>query len=82
MRSDIKHALKSFVVELLVYAVLVVGYFYLALHLLGDWLLDLFTHHRELYALLALALIVCQGLLLEALTTALLSAIKPRLDRE
>jgi len=82
MRPDVKRTLKSFIVELLVYGVLVVGYFFLVLHFLGDWLMDFFTRDRRLYAVLALALIVCQGLVLEALTTALLSLIKPRVKEE
>ena len=82
MRRDIRHTLRSFLIELLVYAVLVVGYFFLVLHLLGDWLLGLFEHHRVLYAIIALALIVGQGVLLEALTTALLSLIQPRVKDE
>jgi len=82
MRPDVRHTLRSFLIELLVYGVLVVGYFFLVLHLLGNWLLGLFEHHRGLYAILALALIVCQGLVLEAVTTALLSLIKPRIKEE
>jgi len=82
MRPDVKHALKSFFIELVVYGVLVVGYFFLVLHFLGDWLQGLFVQHRAVYAALALALIVGQGLLLEALTTALLSLIKPRVEEE
>ena len=82
MRPDIKHTLRSFLIELLVYAVLVVGYFFLVLHLLGDSLLNLFEGHRVLYAIVALMLIVCQGALLEALTTGLLSIIKPRIKDE
>ena len=82
MRSEIKHTLKSFFVELVVYGVLVVGYFFVVLHLVGDWLLEIFEQHRGLYAILALGLIVGQGVLLEAVTTALLSVIKPRLKDE
>ena len=82
MRPDVRHTLRSFLIELLVYGVLVVGYFFLVLHLLGNWLLGFFEHHCGLYAILALALIVCQGLVLEAVTTALLSLIKPRIKEE
>jgi hypothetical protein len=82
MRPDLKGTLKSFIVELLVYAALVVAYFFLVLHLLGHLLMDIFTHHRQLYAALALALIVSQGFLLEALTTALLALIKPWLEKK
>ena len=62
----------SFGWELLIYGGLVVAYFFLVLHFLGNWLLDLFQHHRTIYAFMALALVVAQGLLLEAATRGLL----------
>jgi hypothetical protein len=80
----VKHAtinsLKLFVLELLLYAALVAGYYLLVLHFLGSGLKDLFDHHRRLYASLALGLIIGQGFLLEVLTRVLLSWIEPRTD--
>ncbi len=72
MKRELKSVLKSFSLELPVYAVAVVGYFFLVLHFLGDWLYHLFRDDRRLYAVLALALIVGQGIVLEVLTRALL----------
>jgi hypothetical protein len=69
-----------FVLEMLLYAGLVAGYYFLVLHFLGNSLKDLFDHQRHLYAALALALIIGQGLLLEVLTRVLLSWIEPRTD--
>ena len=80
MRREIRNSLKSFLVELAVYAALVTVYFFLVLHLLGGWLYGLFEHDRRLYAWLALLLIIGQGLLLETLTRALLAWLKPRND--
>lgn len=82
MNRELKGWLKSFLIELLVYSVLVVGYFFLVLHLLGDWIARLFEGDRRLYAFVALALIVGQGILLELLTTALFALIKPRVDEQ
>jgi hypothetical protein len=80
MNRDAKGSLKSFLVELLVYAALVIGYFYFVQHFLGDWIAQLFHGDRRVYAAAALALIVCQGIALEMLTAALFSVIKPRMD--
>lgn len=71
---------KSFLIELAVYAVLVTGYFFLVLHFLGDWLADLFHHHRQTYAFVALALIFGQGVVLEMITSALLRFIRYRAE--
>jgi hypothetical protein len=80
MKPEVKHSLKSFLVELMVYAALVAGYYFLVLHFLGDWLLHLFQSERRLYAGVALGLIVAQGLLLEMLTRLLLGWAKPRTE--
>jgi hypothetical protein len=66
----------SFLVELIVYAVFVFAYFFLVLHFLGGWVKHLFDANRTLYAVVALGLIITQGVALEALTTALLRLIR------
>ncbi|HTS17446.1 MAG TPA: hypothetical protein VMP11_07730 [Verrucomicrobiae bacterium] len=68
----------SFLIELAVYAVFVFAYFFLVLHFLGNWVKHLFDDRRTLYAVVALALIVFQGIALEMLTTALLKLIGRR----
>lgn len=80
MNREVKGSLKSFLVELLVYSALVVGYFFVVRHFLADWITHLFEGDRRLYAGAALTLIVCQGIALEMLTTALFALIKPRMD--
>ena len=82
MRAELKTWLKSFLLELVVYSILVVGYYFLVLHFLGDWLELLFEQKRRVYASVALLLIVGQGILLETLTTALLKTIKPGSEKE
>ncbi len=76
MKSFPKHALKAVLIELVVYAGLVFGYFFLVLHFLGTWLHQLFEQKRTVYAFVALGLIVSQGVLLEMLTTGLLRLIR------
>ena len=82
MDQEAKSSLKSFLIELLVYAALVLGYYFLVLHFLGGWLHELFEHNRKTYAAMTLLLIVCQGILLETFTTFLLAFIKPRVEGE
>jgi hypothetical protein len=77
-KADARELLEHFTVELPVYAGLVVAYFFLVLHFLGDWLYELFKENRKLYALAALALIIGQGVVLEFLTSALLQLIRTR----
>lgn len=75
-RSQKIASLGSFLAELAVYAVFVLGYFFLVLHFLGDRLKQVFDEDKILYAILALALIIAQGILLEMLTSALLRVIR------
>ena len=65
-----------FLAELVIYALFVLAYFFLVLHFLGGWLKQVFDENKNLYAILALALIIVQGVLLEMLTSALLQVIR------
>ncbi|MDB6066525.1 MAG: hypothetical protein JWR26_2733 [Pedosphaera sp.] len=76
MKKELRSVFKSFSIELPVYAVLVVVYFFLVLHYLGNWLFHLFRDERHIYAVVSLALIVGQGIVLEILTSALLRLIR------
>jgi hypothetical protein len=78
MRKDAARTLRAFAIELAIYAVLIVAYFFLVLHLLGQWLYGLEIHHRYIYAGLSIVLIVGQAVLLESLTTFLIRLIRGR----
>jgi hypothetical protein len=80
MRPEVESSLRSFLVEVVVYAALVTGYYFLVLHFLGGWLHQLFTTERRLYAVVALLLIIGQGMVLEMLTRLLLGWLKRRTD--
>ena len=71
---------RSFLVELGVYGVLVVGYFFVVLHFLAGWLEGMFHENIRMYAVVALALMIGQGVVLEMLTTLLLKLIRARTD--
>ena len=78
MKNGATGTLKAFLIELVVYAFLVVGYFFLVLHFLGGALHDLASRHRFIYAITAIVLIIGQAVFLEAVTTLLLRVIKGR----
>jgi hypothetical protein len=70
-KREVRILIRNFVIEVLIYAALVVGYFLLVLRLLGEPLKELFTTNLTPYAFAALALIVVQGVFLEFLTSFL-----------
>ena len=78
-KPNLKTLLGDFVLELVIYSVLIVAYFVLALRLLAEPLTSLFHSSLIAYAVLALVLIAGQGLLLERFTSFLLDYV--RLDR-
>ena len=78
MKKDSAKSLRVFAIELAIYAVLVTIYFFLVLHLLGNWLYRLDMQHRILYAVVALLLIAGQAVVLDALTTVLFRFLRRR----
>ena len=78
MKKQAAKSLRVFAIELAVYAVLVVCYFFLVLHLLGEWLYHLETQHRYIYAGVALLLIAGQAVALDAVTTLLFRFLRGR----
>lgn len=79
MKKDRKKLIRNFALELGLYALLVFGYFWTILQLLGDWLAQLYATNLPLYAVIALLLIVAQGVLLESVTALLVRLL--RLER-
>ena len=78
MKKDSAKSLRVFAIELAIYAVLVTAYFFLVLHLLGNWLYRLDMQHRILYAVVALLLIAGQAIVLDAVTTLLFRFLRNR----
>ena len=78
-RADLRRLIRNLAVELAIYTVLLVVYFFAVLRFLGDFLTELSHSHTLWYALVGLGLIVAQAVLLEALTSALMRWV--RLDR-
>jgi hypothetical protein len=62
-----------FIIELVIYALLVSVYLALILHFLVAWLKDLFTHQPVLYAFVSIVLMILQAVGLEKLTGILVN---------
>jgi len=78
MKKEAAKSLRAFAIELAIYAVFVIGYFFLVLHLLGEWLYHLEAQRRILYAVVALLLIAGQAVALDAVTTLLFRFLRGR----
>lgn len=78
MENKPTHAARSFLIELLVYAGLVVVYVFFVIAFLGNRLDALYEHHKIRYAFAALLLIIGQGVVLEMVTSILLKLIRFR----
>jgi pilus assembly protein TadC len=63
---------KTFLFELLIYGALLFAYFYLVLHYLSGWFKELFDHDRQLYAVMALVIMIGQTVCLEVVSALLL----------
>ncbi len=72
----LRRTLFRLAIELGMYAVLVAAYMFLILHFFSGLLVNLFHNDRVMYAALALALMVFQGIFLESLTTFLIDRLE------
>jgi hypothetical protein len=77
-KREASGTLRAFLIELPVYAALVIAYFFAVLHFLGGWLGNLFGKHHVVYAIVALLLLVGQALLLDAVTSLLMALLRRR----
>jgi hypothetical protein len=80
VRGKSIRSIRVFLLELVIYTAMVIGYFYVVLYSLTEVLKDLYDHNRKLYAIVALAVMVCQGVFLETATAAILTFIKSRMN--
>jgi hypothetical protein len=78
MKKETAKSLRAFGIELAAYAILVTLYFFLVLHLLGDWLYHLEANHRYMYAGVAILLIAGQAVVLDTVTTLLFRVLRGR----
>ena len=71
----IRKMIGSFAIELIIYSVLVVAYFFAVLRLLSEPLGRLYSSNLVLYAFLALGLIVAQAVVLEFVTSFIMGLL-------
>lgn len=75
-KGQLWQALRAFAFELMIYGVLVIGYFFAVLHFLGGWLVHLEQQHIRTYAFVAVVLMIGQAVVLELVTTFLLRLLR------
>ena len=68
---DLRRLAQTFVIELVIYGLLLAAYFLTVLRFLGQPLTRLFDGNLTLYGIAALGLIVAQGVVLEVITSFL-----------
>ncbi len=78
MKTETRRTLVSFLIELGLYTIGIVAYFFLVLHFLSAWLEHLSKQNIRLYALVALTLILGQAVILEWVTTFLFRLLRGR----
>jgi uncharacterized membrane protein (DUF106 family) len=75
-KQEMRRLVCNFVVELVLYGVLVSVYSVVVLRLLGESLARLFGNNLVAYALISLMLIVAQGVLLDIITSFLVDRLR------
>ena len=78
-KTNVRILIRNLIIEIIVYGVLLVIYFFLVLQYLSDFLTNLFRNQLFVYSILGLGLIVAQAVLLEMITSYLIRLF--RLDR-
>lgn len=74
--SEEARDLRSSLLHLTVYSVLLLSYFFLVLRFLSKWLTDLFHHHRVEYAIAAILIMIVQAVVLETISYWILKLIR------
>lgn len=67
---------RNLLIELIIYSVLIFGYYLLVLQVLDDWLLEVFQTNLIIYAIFGLGLIIIQAVVLDYVTSFLMKYIK------
>ena len=67
---------RNLLVEIIIYSVLIFGYYLIVLRWMGDWLMNMFNTNLVYYSLVGLGLIFIQAVLLDFVTSFLMKYIK------
>jgi hypothetical protein len=75
-KMEPRRLLRNLIFEVIIYSILIFGYYLLVLRSLGDWISSLFNSNLYIYAFVGLTLIVFQAVMLDFLTSFLMKIIK------
>ena len=75
-KPNLRKLVRNFIIELAVYGVLLVVYFFAVLQFLGGMLHNLYLTNTTIYAVVGLVLIVAQAVVLEAVTSYLIRLLR------
>jgi hypothetical protein len=78
-RPNLRILIRNLIIEMIIYGVLLVIYFFVVLRYLNDFLTSLFQNQLLVYSIIGLILIVIQAVFLETVTSYLIRLL--RLDR-
>lgn len=67
---------RNLLIEIVIYSILIFGYYLLVLRWLDDWLLTIFNTNLVYYAFAGLGMILIQAVLLDFVTSYLMKFIK------
>ncbi|MFN2112334.1 MAG: hypothetical protein ACK2TT_04390 [Anaerolineales bacterium] len=67
---------RNLLIEIVIYSILIFGYYLLVLHHLGPWIASIFNSNLYTYAFLGLGLIFVQAVILDLVTSFLMKYIK------
>jgi hypothetical protein len=67
---------RNLLFEIIIYSLLIVGYYLLILRWLGDWIDSIFRSNLYIYAFAGLGLIFVQAVILDIVTSFLMKFIK------
>ena len=69
---------KEFTIQIAIFTVVVISYFFLVLNFLSHWLKNLFDQNKLVYAVVAWALMAAQGVIVEVIAAALLKFVESK----
>lgn len=75
-KMEPRKLIRNMLFEIIIYSILVFGYYLLVLRSMGDWLASIFNSNLILYALIGLGLIVVQAVVLDHLTSFIIKIFK------
>jgi hypothetical protein len=67
---------RNLLIEMVIYSILIFGYYLLVLRFLADWLMSIFQSNLVIYSIFGLGIIIIQAVFLDFVTSYLMRHIK------